>query len=293
MNKQNADISMRSIEMSVETFNKIGQLIELNYGLKMPPEKKVMLEARLHKRLKYLQLQNYDEYCEYLFSPQGLDNEVSYMIDVVSTNKTDFFREPHHFVYLLNNALPELLSREKSKNFQKIVLWSSACSTGEEPYTIAMVMEDFKRKYSKEYPGMDYVILATDISSKVLEKARKAIYSETEIEGISMEHRKKYLLKNRDPGIKQYRVIPELRAKVVFHRLNLMDDNFGIQDPIDVIFCRNVMIYFRRPIQEKLMRNFSRYMSPDAYIFIGHSETLINMDLPFYQLAPTIYRRRY
>jgi chemotaxis protein methyltransferase CheR len=199
------------------------------------------------------------------------------MINQVTTNKTDFFREPAHFDYLRCKVLPEL-SRTRSA----IAAWSAGCSSGEEPYTLGMVLKEF---------GCNFTILGTDISTKVLDKAKLAVYDEERIDPISPELKKKYLLASKDRIKRLYRIVPELREHVKFRRLNFMDGDFGFREPLDIIFCRNVIIYFDKPTQERLLNKFYHCLAPDGYLFMGHSETLFGMDVPLIQAAPTIYRK--
>ena len=274
----------QQIECSLSNaeFLRLKDLIYGHCGIKITGTKRTMLEARLRKRLRSLGLESFTLYCDYLFSPEGMEEELTQMIDQVTTNKTDFFREPAHFDYLARKALPDLASRKKT-----IMLWSAGCSTGEEPYTLAMVVNEF----TGDHRGCDFLILATDISTRVLEKARLAIYDEDAIAPVPPELKKKYLLRSKDGMRRRYRVIPELREHVNFRQLNLMDGDFGFRERIDIIFCRNVIIYFDKPTQERLLERFCRHLSPDGYLFMGHSETLFGMDLPLAQVAPTVYRR--
>ena len=268
--------------LSSSEFLRLKDFIYGHCGIKITDAKKTMLEARLRRRMKNLGHESFAEYCAYLFSPEGMKEETTRMIDQVTTNKTDFFREPAHFDYLAQKALPDLASTKRT-----IMLWSAGCSTGEEPYTLAMVLSEF----SVGHWGTSFLILATDISTRVIEKARLAIYNEEAISPVPAEFKKKYLLRSKDPTRRRYRVIPELRERVRFRQLNLMDGDFGFREQVDIIFCRNVIIYFDKPTQERLLTRFCRYLSPHGYLFMGHSETLFGMDLPLAQVAPTVYRR--
>lgn len=255
----------------------------------MPESKKIMLESRLQKRLRVLGFTSFTEYCNYLFSPEGTENELVHMVNAVTTNKTDFFRESAHFDYLCQKALPELITRFGSGVRRKLMIWSAGCSTGEEPYTLAMVMNEF----SKEYPGLkfNFEILATDISTNVLERAKKAIYAHEKASPIPSELKKKYLLKSRDKKKDLVRIVPELRSAVKFRRLNFMDGDFRMREPIDIVFCRNVVIYFDRRTQEKLLNQFYDIMTPGGYLFMGHSETLHGLNVPFVKEHSVIYRK--
>ena len=272
--------------LSHHDFCQLSSFIYRELGIKMPEAKKTMLTGRLNKRLRALGLSSFSQYCDFLFSPQGQKEELAHLINAVTTNKTDFFREPAHFEYLINTALPEMHALRRFDVRRRLKVWSAGCSTGEEPYTLAMVLSEFR----EVCPGFRFEILATDISTRVLDVARRAVYPMDCIEPISVLLRKKYLLKGRDRNDPQVRIVPELRKLVHFGRLNFMDDDFGIQEKADIIFCRNVIIYFDKPTQEKLVRKFYRYLNPGGYLFLGHSESLHGYNIPLVQVAPTIYR---
>lgn len=227
---------------------------------------------------------NYKDYCDYLFSLKGMEIEMPHLLDAVTTNTTQFFREPKHFDYLFNNVLSDWFERFGPS--RELVVWSAGCSSGEEPYTLSMVLAEF----AEQNPGFSYVVVATDINNQVLEKAQLAIYPEDKVSQIPPLLRRKYLLRSKNRTSKVVRVIPELRSRVRFRRLNFMGE-FGFREPLDIIFCRNVMIYFDRPIQENILRKFVSHLRPKGYIFIGHSESLSGMDLGLKQTAPTIYRK--
>jgi chemotaxis protein methyltransferase CheR len=274
---QNDSPNVSPTPLSSRDFTRLKQFIYTECGINLTDAKRTMLEARLQKRLKQLSIPTFSQYCDYLFSKEGQDDELTHMIDQVTTNKTDFFREPAHFDYLTRKVLPEITLTQRS-----VTVWSAGCSSGEEPYTLAMVL--------KEY-GCDFMVLATDISTKVLDKAQRAVYDGEQVAPIPDAFKKKYLLKSKNPAQKLYRVIPELREHVRFRRLNFMEGDFGFREPMDVIFCRNVIIYFDKPTQERLLNKFCNYLSPKGYIFMGHSETLLGMDVPLVPVAPTVYRR--
>ncbi len=263
-------------KLSDNDFLRVSRFIHQQYGIHLPPAKKTLLEGRLRKRMKQCAIGTYSGYCDYLFTEQGMKDELIYMIDAVTTNKTDFFREPYHFKFLTRQALPELTGKHNSPFRKKFQAWSAGCSTGEEPYTLAMVLSE----YASNCPGFDFSILATDISTKVLDIAETAIYSEEKVIPVLYALRKKYLLKSKDPCKKNVRITPELRSRVNFRRFNLMDSQLPIAEPLDVIFCRNVMIYFDIETQERLVRLFHQRLSPGGYLFMGHAESINNMDVP-------------
>jgi len=276
-----------TVDLNKYDFQQLSSFIFRELGIKMPEAKRTMLTSRLSKRLRVLELGSFSEYCDFLFSPKGQEEEMIHLINAVTTNKTDFFREPVHFDYLIRAALPKLQGLRRFDVRHSLKIWSAGCSTGEEPYTLAMVLAE----YGETSSGFRFDILATDISTKVLDVARRAIYPLDCIEPIPALLRKKYLLKGRDRQNPQVRIVPELRKLVRFGRLNFMDDDFGLREPLDIIFCRNVIIYFDKPTQEKLMGKFCRYLKPGGFLFLGHSESLHGFETPFVQVAPTIYRK--
>lgn len=273
--------------MSDKVFRRLSELIHGSCGIRMPLAKKTMLEGRLRKRIRALRLESYEQYCEYLFSTEGFEREFIHMIDAVTTNKTDFFREPDHFDYLFDRVLPELVGRQGLSGGRRLNVWSAGCSTGEEPYTLAMVLSEFAGGRS----DFQFSVLATDISTAVLDTARSGIYDEEKVAPIPLNLRRKYLLRGKDRRKGLVRVARELRGLVRFRRVNFLEDDYGIKEAIGVIFCRNVIIYFDRPTQQKILKRFSELLLPGGYLFIGHSESLHGMELPLVQTAATVYRK--
>lgn len=268
-------------------FNRLSQFIYQQCGIKMPPAKKTMLEARIQKRLRIVGVHSFSEYCEWVLDPRASGEELVHFIDIVTTNKTDFFREPAHFDFLTQTILPELIREEGAGVRRRLVVWSAGCSTGEEPYTLAIVLAEFA---ARSAGGFDYGILASDISTRVLDKAASAIYEMEKVEVIPLILKRKYMLKSKDPAKQLVRIVPELRNRVRFRRINFMDEDFGMRERMDIVFCRNVIIYFDRPTQERLINKFCRYLVPGGYLLVGHSETLNTLNVPVVQVAPTIYR---
>jgi chemotaxis protein methyltransferase CheR len=214
-----------------------------------------------------------------------LKDEIVHLIDVVTTNKTDFFRESRHFDYLTTSALPDLVARNRMS--RPLLIWSAGCSTGEEPYTLAIVLSE----YAEKNPGFRFRILATDISTAVLAKADRGVFDADTIAPVPAPLKRKYFLRSRNSTSKLVRIVPELRRHVEFRRLNFMDSDYGMTEYADAIFCRNVIIYFDRPTQERILGNLARHLVPDGYMFVGHSETLHDMKLPLAPIAPALYRR--
>jgi chemotaxis protein methyltransferase CheR len=269
--------------LSAEDFERLSELITGNYGIKMPEVKRTMLESRLRKRLRMLKMDTFEQYCDLLFSDKGQEEELQNMVDVVTTNKTEFFREDRHFDYLSQNVLPELGKRSGSARF-----WSSACSSGEEPYTLAMVLSE----HSSENEEFDFSILATDLSVEMLEKAHLGVYKEERVRDVPEQLRKKYMMEGKGSWQGFHRVTPDLRKKVTFRGLNLMDEVYEIDEPMDVIFCRNVLIYFDRKTQERILTKLAACLNNDGYMFLGHSETVTGLKVPLKQIAPTVYKLR-
>jgi chemotaxis protein methyltransferase CheR len=269
--------------LNSRNFERLSRYIYDYSGIKMPLAKKTMLEGRLRRRLRFVGIDGLNEYCDYLFNDGGIEREAIHLIDVVTTNKTDFFREPTHFDHLTNKALPDLVSQ----GHRRLRVWSSACSIGAEPYTLAMVIEDF----IQEKGGQDYQILATDLSTDVLRVAKRGIFSTAMIEPVDKERRKRYVMEPRDPGRGEVRIHPKLRAKVGFARLNLMDTSYSVGDAMHVIFCRNVLIYFDKKTQEKVLSRLCDKLIPGGYLYVGHSETITGFALPVRQVANTVFQK--
>jgi chemotaxis protein methyltransferase CheR len=274
-------------QMSSKLFGQLSEFIYTESGIKMPLSKKTMLDARLHKRLRAMGIDSFGEYCSYLFSPEGIANELVHMIDVVTTNKTDFFREPQHFDYLLEHVLPDLINTKGCGIRRPFMIWSAACSSGEEPYTLAMILDEFSHKAE----GFYYAVLGTDISTRMLDKARAGIYDEERIQPVPFKLGNKYLMRSKNRENKQVRIVPELRAQVKYRRLNFMAGDFGMREQMDVIFCRNVLIYFDRPTQEKVINRLCKHLVPGGYLFTGHSETISGMNVPLVNVSNTVSRR--
>lgn len=270
--------------MTEKDFKKFAEFIHDECGIKLSASKKTMLEARLQKRLRALGYDDYKKYTEYLFSNAGMENEMCHLIDQVTTNTTDFFREPKHFEYLKNILLPQWMS--EAGRFKSLKLWSAGCSIGAEPYTLAVVFSDFQASQ----PAFKFNILATDISNNVLQKAMKGIYTLDQARGLSKPVMHKYFLKSKDPKKRLIRVAPEVRNLVEFRRLNFME-SFSFREQKDIIFCRNVIIYFDKPTQADLLGRFCNNLKLGGHLFIGHSESLAGLNLPLRQVAPTIYKR--
>ncbi len=269
--------------MTDKELKQFSEFIYSELGIKITQTKKTMLQARLQRRLRTLNMKSYGQYLEYLQSLRGLEVELPQMVDAVTTNTTSFFREPKHFEYLSQIILPQWQKKHPGQTF---AVWNAGCSSGEEPYTTAMTLMDYHERVSP----LRFTIVATDISTDILKKAARAVYEDEKIGTIPVEFRRKYLLRSKDRTKRMVRIVPELRETVSFRRLNFMDD-FQFREKMDLIFCRNVMIYFDKKTQTELVQKFCNHLEPGGHLFIGHSESLAGADLPLKQLAPATYMR--
>jgi chemotaxis protein methyltransferase CheR len=278
-------MNIRNESLSASDFERLRSLVYDESGISLSPDKKTMMEIRLKRRLRNLGVGSFKEYCSHVFGSHGKDEELVHLIDVMTTNKTDFFREAGHFDYLVSKALPNLAQRKGAA--RKSLVWSAGCSTGEEPYTLAMVLNE----YARTLPGFRFGLLATDICTSVLDKAAMGIFKSELVAPVPKALRRKYFMRSRDPESDLLRVVPEIRSLIEFRRLNFMDADFGMTELPEIIFCRNVIIYFDRPTQIRLLEKLTRHLAPGGYFFAGHSESLQGMDLPLTPVAPATYRK--
>jgi chemotaxis protein methyltransferase CheR len=274
--------------LSDADFRRLSAFIESELGIRMPATKRIMLESRLQKRLRRFGFDSYGKYVDYVFSSEGRETELINMIDAVTTNKTDFFREAEHFDYLVGTIVPAAEARDGAGLKRPFSVWSAGCSTGEEPYTIAMVLEEMRAARV----AFSYRIFASDLSTQVLGKARDAVYDEAKAEVVPLTFKKKYMLRSREKDRCLVRMKPEIRAKVSFGRINFMDESYPVTETFDVVFCRNVIIYFERTVQEAILRKLCEHIRPGGWLILGHSETLTGMQMPLKSVAPTIYERQ-
>jgi len=263
-----------------DEFERFRALIYRESGISLSDGKRSLVVSRLSKRLRDLDLDTFQQYYGLVTGDAGQD-EFTQLLDLISTNKTDFFREPKHFDFLREKILPELASA------RRVRIWSAASSSGEEPYSIAMTLYD-----GVQAPAQwNSHILASDLSTRVLAKALSGIYDAERVRDLPAETVKRHFLNGHGAATGKVKVKPHLSSMVAFRRINLMDERFPIKSSLDLIFCRNVMIYFDRPTQERLVARFHRYLKPGGYLFIGHSESLQWLDQPFKSIAPTIYKK--
>jgi chemotaxis protein methyltransferase CheR len=274
------------VPMSRPVFERFSSFIHEECGIKLPEAKKTMLEARLRKRLRARGMETFEEYCEFFFAPGGLEEELVHLLDVVTTNKTDFFRDAAQFDYLLGTALPALWQMGCGQR-RPLEVWSAGCSTGEEVWTIAMVCEEFRLAT----PGFEYRIVATDLSTRVLAVAERGVYEEERVESVPVPLRRRHLRRSRDRSLGLVRVAPELRARVRFARLNLRQPPYAVPQSLGVIFCRNVLIYFDREFQRRLLTDLIGHLIPGGYLFLGHTESIQGMGLAVESRGGSIHRK--
>ncbi|MCW2275799.1 chemotaxis protein CheR [Rhodoblastus acidophilus] len=268
--------------LSPGDFRRLAKFINAYSGIKMPESKRLMLEGRLRRRLRATGFSRFVDYCEHLFNGEGMETEAIFLIDAVTTNKTDFFREPNHFDALTATILPEFVRRGANS----LRIWSAACSIGAEPYTIAMVCADF----AESHGPLKTFILATDLSTDVLRAARHGVYPADMLAPVPQALRRRYT-KTSARDRSQVRVVPELRAHIGFARLNLMDELYPVGDPMHIIFCRNVLIYFDKATQRQVLDRLCRRLEPGGYLFLGHSESVTGFDLPIRSIGGTIFQK--
>jgi chemotaxis protein methyltransferase CheR len=251
--------------------------------ISLGPDKRELVSARLGKRLRATKLPSVGEYCRLLQSPDA-GQELSDLIDVISTNHTFFFRENAHFDFLRDRAVPEMMARARAEGWSRFQVWSAACSSGEEPYSIAMTLADCLGHWP-------WHIFATDISHRILLKAQAATYREEAVSKLPPGFARTHFQKGFGPQEGNYRLRPALREHVTFSQLNLLTSEPPTQDPFHVIFCRNVMIYFDRPTQEELIARLVRRIVPGGYLFVGHAESLANVKHSLQPVQAAVYRK--
>jgi len=267
-------------------FLRLAKFIEEYSGIKMPRSKQTMLEGRLRKRVAATGCHDLRDYCAHLFDRDGLAQEAVALIDVVTTNKTEFFREPEHFRILADQVIPSLLKDAPRGRTPTLKVWSVAASTGAEPYTLAMVLDA-----AASQGRFTASVLGTDISTRVLETALLGIYPEEMAAPVPPPMRARYLRRGRGASAGLVRVAPELRQMVRYRWLNLMDSAYRLDGEMDVAFCRNVLIYFDKPTQQAVLQRICAQLRPGGYLFLGHSESLAGFGLPVEPAAATVFRR--
>ncbi|MBM4028437.1 MAG: hypothetical protein FJ280_24035 [Planctomycetes bacterium] len=280
-----AGLMLHEMVLGEREFRLISDLVYEHCGINLHDGKKELVRARLAKRLREGNFPTFSDYIRHVLDdPTG--GEFAVLVDALSTNLTRFFREEQHFEYLRHRWLPRLLTSKQSRRDFRLRGWSAGCSSGEEPYSIAITLLEGVQGMGR----WDIKVLATDVSTRMLEKAQRGLYEKDRIEPIPVPLRSKYLIRTREGGVDLYEVAPSLREVVILRHLNLMQD-WPIRGPLDFIFCRNVMIYFDKPTQNRLINRFYALLAPGGVLFTGHSESLTGIEHKFRYVQPTIYAK--
>lgn len=265
------------------------EVISRETGIKLPSGKKVMIESRLRRRVQTLGFSSIEDYYRHLFEDGGFGAERDDVIDLITTNKTDFFREPAHFRFLMNDMLPEILHRKQRLNRPaSLKFWSAACSDGSEAFTTAMLLEDAVRNGAE----FQYAILGTDISTRMVDTAKRAIYTAEALDPVPSALRTRYTMQGKSEDMRgMARIVPALRSKTNFKHLNLMDESYPVDQDVDIIFLRNVLIYFEPEDQANVIARLARHLTPKGYLVVGHSESMTVKQPNLRQLATAVFQK--
>jgi chemotaxis protein methyltransferase CheR len=268
-------------------FQRLAAYIHSVAGIKMPPSKHAMVEGRIRRRVSATGAAGFAAYCDRVFAEGEQGDEIVNLIDAVTTNKTDFFREPQHFHTLTEQVLPALDTARRP-----LKIWSAACSTGAEPYTLAMVLSDYMlAQQARSRPMPAPAILATDLCTTVLQTARLGIYPAAMMQPVPQDMRRRYLLRGKAGRADMVRIVPPLRAMLRFGQMNLMLPSYPVDQDFDIIFCRNVLIYFDRPTQCAVLRRLCDRLVTGGTLAVGHSEAVHDFGLPLTPIGHTIFRK--
>lgn len=270
----------REFKFTRDDFDYLRTMVTQNTGIVADEDKYTMYYSRLARRVRKLGLNSFSEYCEFL--NQHRETELIELVNSVTTNLTSFFRENHHFEYLVDSVIPDI----KKNETRKLRIWSAGCSTGEEPYSIAITLA----QAIPDFSSWDIKILATDLDSNVIKQASQAVYDQSRVSGIDQALLKRFFMKGKSNNSGFVKVIPELVNLIDFRQLNLLH-SWPLMDKMDFIFCRNVVIYFDKPTKNKLVDRYADQMVDDGYLFMGHSESLFKSTERFKLLGKTIYQK--
>ena len=272
---------IKLITITNEEFRKLTEYIKANYGIQLKEEKKALVTSRLQNVLVQMNFKNFSEYYNYIMGDKSGEAVVTLM-NKITTNHTYFMREPEHFYYLRDNVLPYLKDTVTSKDLR---IWSAGCSSGEEPYTLAMILDEY---FGKDKKLWDSKILATDISNKALEEALKGVYSNSDIAPLPPAWKNNYFQKFDEEN---HVVTNAIKNEIIFRRFNLMTQQFSFKKKFHVIFCRNVMIYFDAETRNELVNRFYEATEVGGYLFVGHSESLNREATKYKYIKPAVYRK--
>jgi len=274
------------LELSDSEFQAFSDLVYKKAGINLHAGKKELVRARLAKRIREDGFESFGEYYHFVINDETGD-ELVQLLDSISTNLTNFFREPKHFQFMAQVFLPEIKHVALKKGGRRLRIWSAGCSTGEEPYSIAVtVLENLP-----DFDRWDIKILATDLSTRVLQTARQGVYRAERLADIPQEVLRRYFQKGRGDWNGWFKVKDQVKRLVVFRRLNLVEP-LPFRKPINLIFCRNVMIYFDKNTQTDLVARLYQVLADGGYLLIGHSESLTGVSQTFHYIQPTIYRKK-
>ena len=276
---------MGDVVLGDREFALFRDLLYAEAGIALGPQKRVLVQSRLARRLRALGLVSYGEYYRYLAEHDPAGAERRSFVNALTTNKTEFFREAHHFQYLAETWAPALRARASATGSRRVRVWSAACSTGEEPYTIAMTLAD----QFDVHAGWDVRILASDIDTEVLAHAEAGLYAEDRLDGIPSALRSRFFTRAAPPPARMV-VRPEIRQLISFRRINFRDEAWPIRARFDAIFCRNVLIYFNREDQQRLLERLRAFLADDGCLFLGHSESVVGLMTGVRQVGTTIYQ---
>ena len=277
-----SEVREREFEFTDASFERIRQFVSEHTGIVLTEAKKNMVYGRLSKRIRKGRFDTFDEFCDALEA--GDEDEQEFMINAITTNLTAFFREQHHFDFLVDTLVPQLI--EQNKHSKRLRIWSAGCSTGEEPYSIAITLQESL----PDIEQWDVKILATDLDANVVAHGKKGVYREDRITGLPEEVIQRWFKRGKGDNEGMVRVHPELQKMITFKRLNLLHE-WPMKGPFDLMFCRNVVIYFDKETQKVLFDRYADILIPEAHLFIGHSETLYKVSDRFESLGHTIYRK--
>ncbi|NNL06550.1 MAG: protein-glutamate O-methyltransferase [Gammaproteobacteria bacterium] len=267
-----------------EDFTFLSDLVGRNAGINLTEEKRELVYGRVAKRLRVLGIRNFSDYCELL--RQDSSDEFTHFINSITTNVTSFFREGHHFDHLANHVLPGIVRKNAGIAHPRLRIWSAGCSTGEEPYSIAMVL----RENIRDIDRWDARILATDLDSNVLDIAKRAEYTAGRVQQVAEERKKRWMLMGTGSKSGRIKIRPEVRNMVHFKQLNLTE-SWPVNGPFDCIFFRNVAIYFKRDTQVSLLNRFADRLDANGTLFVGHAESLIGISNRFVNTGLTIHQK--
>ena len=274
------------VHLSDKDFNRFRKLIFELAGITLSEHKRALVYSRLAKRLRANKLDSYSDYYELVSQADPDSQEIVEFINAITTNKSSFFREPHHFEFLREEIFPAFLDEMNASRRKSIRIWSAGCSAGQEPYTLAMTLFEFFGAES----SAEFHILATDIDTNVLSRAREGIYNDEQIEDIPDYLLRKYFLKGKGERAGLAKAGKDLQSIIQFNRLNLFDATWPMKEKLDIIFCRNVIIYFNRDTQRKLISRMTQHLKPGGYLMLGHSESLHGYESGLQHVRKNVYR---